>query len=159
MGISPSHEKYQYVPHCSIINYNFCMPSAYTTYIQPFQNLLFDFTICYFLFYKNSYTAALGVTVGVGCLLLVLNMLIFAGIYYQRERSKRKTRRPRCSNGSTSSSHDSPIDGGGKCSCSLSLIRFTSIFVYLLLSVILVVYLRGTLHCVYPLLFHKSGNF
>lgn len=30
-----------------------------------------------------SYTAALGVTVGVGCLLLVLNMLIFAGIYYQ----------------------------------------------------------------------------
>lgn len=34
----------------------------------------------------SSYSAALGVTVGVGCLLLVLNMLIFAGIYYQRER-------------------------------------------------------------------------
>uniref|UniRef100_A0A182FB66 Uncharacterized protein n=2 Tax=Anopheles albimanus TaxID=7167 RepID=A0A182FB66_ANOAL len=38
-----------------------------------------------------SYTAALGVTVGVGCLLLLLNMLIFAGIYYQRDRTKRKS--------------------------------------------------------------------
>ncbi|XP_021705223.1 neuroligin-1 [Aedes aegypti] len=37
-----------------------------------------------------SYTAALGVTVGVGCLLLLLNMLIFAGIYYQRDRSRRR---------------------------------------------------------------------
>ncbi|XP_057662590.1 neuroligin-4, X-linked-like isoform X1 [Diorhabda carinulata] len=37
-----------------------------------------------------SYTAALGVTVGVGCLLLVLNMLIFAGIYYQRERDRHR---------------------------------------------------------------------
>lgn len=59
----------------------------------------------------SSYTAALGVTVGVGCLLLVLNMLIFAGIYYQRERSRRKTRTTRCNNGSTSG-HGSPIDGG-----------------------------------------------
>ncbi|EAL38837.3 AGAP011916-PA, partial [Anopheles gambiae str. PEST] len=39
----------------------------------------------------RSYTAALGVTVGVGCLLLLLNMLIFAGIYYQRDRTKRKS--------------------------------------------------------------------
>lgn len=39
-----------------------------------------------------SYTAALGVTVGVGCLLLLLNMLIFAGIYYQRGRDRRKDR-------------------------------------------------------------------
>ncbi|XP_039436963.1 neuroligin-3-like isoform X1 [Culex pipiens pallens] len=37
-----------------------------------------------------SYTAALGVTVGVGCLLLLLNVLIFAGIYYQRDRSRRR---------------------------------------------------------------------
>lgn len=37
-----------------------------------------------------SYTAALGVTVGVGCLLLILNMLIFAGIYYQRDRDRRR---------------------------------------------------------------------
>lgn len=39
-----------------------------------------------------SYTAALGVTVGVGCLLLVLNMLIFAGIYYQRDRDRKRRR-------------------------------------------------------------------
>lgn len=61
----------------------------------------------------SSYTAALGVTVGVGCLLLVLNMLIFAGIYYHRERSRRKTRTSRCNNGSMSG-HESPIDGGKK---------------------------------------------
>lgn len=35
-----------------------------------------------------SYTAALGVTVGVGVLLLILNMLIYAGIYYQRDRRR-----------------------------------------------------------------------
>ncbi|CAG9823496.1 unnamed protein product, partial [Phaedon cochleariae] len=42
-----------------------------------------------------SYTAALGVTVGVGCLLLVLNMLIFAGIYYQRERDRKRQHQTR----------------------------------------------------------------
>ncbi|KAF7270908.1 hypothetical protein GWI33_016153 [Rhynchophorus ferrugineus] len=45
-----------------------------------------------------SYTAALGVTVGVGCLLLVLNMLIFAGIYYQRDRDRRRQNRGHHSN-------------------------------------------------------------
>lgn len=40
----------------------------------------------------SSYTAAFGVTVGVGCLLLILNIVIFAGIYYQRERLRRKSR-------------------------------------------------------------------
>ncbi|XP_058054010.1 neuroligin-4, X-linked-like [Anopheles bellator] len=51
-----------------------------------------------------SYTAALGVTVGVGCLLLLLNMLIFAGIYYQRDRTKRK---------SQSSAQAAGVAGGG----------------------------------------------
>lgn len=37
-----------------------------------------------------SYTTALGITVGVGCLLLLLNLVIFAGIYYQRKRRKRR---------------------------------------------------------------------
>lgn len=59
----------------------------------------------------NSYTAALGVTVGVGCLLLVLNMLIFAGIYYQRDRSRKKARRY-CTNGN-GSGHNSPTSGSG----------------------------------------------
>lgn len=39
-----------------------------------------------------SYTAALGVTIGVGCLLLFLNILIFAGIYYHR--GKERQRKP-----------------------------------------------------------------
>lgn len=34
----------------------------------------------------HSYSAALAITIGVGCFLLLLNILIFAGIYYQRVR-------------------------------------------------------------------------
>lgn len=34
----------------------------------------------------QSYTTALTVTIAVGCFLLLLNILIFAGIYYQREK-------------------------------------------------------------------------
>lgn len=37
-----------------------------------------------------STTTALAITVGIGCMLLVLNMLIFAGIYYQRDRDKKR---------------------------------------------------------------------
>lgn len=55
-----------------------------------------------------SYTAALGVTVGVGCLLLVLNMLIFAGIYYQRDRD-RKRRRSASGSVSSSASENIPM--------------------------------------------------
>lgn len=38
----------------------------------------------------QSYTTALTVTIAVGCFLLLLNILIFAGIYHQRDRSKKK---------------------------------------------------------------------
>ena len=51
-----------------------------------------------------SYTAALGVTVGVGCVLLVLNMLLFAGIYYQRDKERR-----RHSNNATTNSNQENI--------------------------------------------------
>ncbi|XP_064213069.1 neuroligin-4, X-linked isoform X1 [Tribolium castaneum] len=51
-----------------------------------------------------SYTAALGVTVGVGCLLLLLNMLIFAGIYYQRDRDRRRQNHVRSSRSNSSPS-------------------------------------------------------
>ncbi|KAK0181937.1 hypothetical protein PV327_000115 [Microctonus hyperodae] len=46
-----------------------------------------------------STTTALGITVGVGCILLVLNMLIFAGIYYQRDRDKKRAAMNCISNG------------------------------------------------------------
>ncbi|XP_051167849.1 neuroligin-4, X-linked-like [Leptopilina boulardi] len=45
-----------------------------------------------------STTTALAITVGVGCILLVLNMLIFAGIYYQRDRDKKRAAMHCCPN-------------------------------------------------------------
>lgn len=57
-----------------------------------------------------SYTTALGITVGIGCLLLILNMLIFAGIYYQRERDRRRRDQDRAYRaGSTPSSETIPM--------------------------------------------------
>lgn len=41
----------------------------------------------------QSYTTALTVTIAVGCFLLLLNILIFAGIYHQRDRSKSKDKK------------------------------------------------------------------
>lgn len=53
-------------------------------FIDENLNILISF------YFQFSYTAALGVTVGIGCFLLVLNMVIFAGIYYQRGRGKKR---------------------------------------------------------------------
>ncbi|XP_068621459.1 neuroligin-4, X-linked-like [Battus philenor] len=61
-----------------------------------------------------SYTVALGVTVGAGCFLLALNVLVFAGIYLQRGRRRNAHRRPRregsCSsrNGTSSPAGEPP---------------------------------------------------
>lgn len=41
----------------------------------------------------QSYTTALTVTIAVGCFLLLLNILIFAGIYHQRDRTKSKQKK------------------------------------------------------------------
>lgn len=37
---------------------------------------------------QNSYSTALSVTIAVGCSLLILNILIFAGVYYQRDKNR-----------------------------------------------------------------------
>lgn len=63
-----------------------------------------------------SYAAALAITIGVGCLLLLLNMIIFAGIYYQKGRDRKHKKRSSRSSSSPSSedipmsvrSHNSP---------------------------------------------------
>ncbi|XP_049870918.1 neuroligin-1-like isoform X2 [Pectinophora gossypiella] len=55
-----------------------------------------------------SYTVALGVTVGAGCFLLALNVLVFAGIYLQRARTRRRPRR----HGSTASRAATPAECG-----------------------------------------------
>ncbi|XP_070388307.1 neuroligin-4, Y-linked-like isoform X2 [Dermacentor albipictus] len=40
---------------------------------------------------QGGYSTALGVTIAVGCSLLILNVLIFAGVYYQRDKAGRAT--------------------------------------------------------------------
>ncbi|CAG4972604.1 unnamed protein product [Parnassius apollo] len=60
-----------------------------------------------------SYTVALGVTVGAGCFLLALNVLVFAGIYLQRGRRRASHRRPRregsCSSRNGTSLNSDPL--------------------------------------------------
>ncbi|GAB6019883.1 Carboxylesterase [Chamberlinius hualienensis] len=38
--------------------------------------------------HQGSYSTALSVTIAVGCSLLILNVLIFAGVYYQRDKNR-----------------------------------------------------------------------
>ncbi|KAL3283131.1 hypothetical protein HHI36_006287 [Cryptolaemus montrouzieri] len=54
----------------------------------------------------QSYTTALTVTIGVGCFLLLLNILIFAGIYHHRDRGRKekKKKEEQAESGSCSSS-------------------------------------------------------
>ncbi|XP_067118597.1 neuroligin-4, X-linked-like isoform X1 [Centruroides vittatus] len=40
---------------------------------------------------QGAYSTALSVTIAIGCSLLVLNVLIFAGVYYQRDKNKLDT--------------------------------------------------------------------
>lgn len=60
----------------------------------------------------QSYTTALTVTIAVGCFLLLLNILIFAGIYHQRDRgkSKKKKKEELAEAGSCSSSSGEGYD-------------------------------------------------
>lgn len=38
--------------------------------------------------HQSTYSTALSVTIAVGCSLLILNILIFAGVYYQRDKNR-----------------------------------------------------------------------
>ncbi|CAB3256114.1 unnamed protein product [Arctia plantaginis] len=42
-----------------------------------------------------AYSTALSVTIAIGCSLLILNVLIFAGVYYQRDKSRSRTKQTR----------------------------------------------------------------
>ncbi|KAL4706109.1 hypothetical protein ACJJTC_017889 [Scirpophaga incertulas] len=42
-----------------------------------------------------AYSTALSVTIAIGCSLLILNVLIFAGVYYQRDKSRSRGKQPR----------------------------------------------------------------
>ena len=41
----------------------------------------------------TTYSTALSVTIAIGCSLLVLNVLIFAGVYYQRDKQRMEGKR------------------------------------------------------------------
>lgn len=58
-------------------------PAADTVRPANSQNLLRKLASSHY----QSYTTALTVTIAVGCFLLLLNILIFAGIYHQRDRA------------------------------------------------------------------------
>lgn len=63
----------------------------------------------------QSYTTALTVTIAVGCFLLLLNILIFAGIYHQRDRGNKKKKKQKelLETGSCSSSSGENYDKQG----------------------------------------------
>ncbi|XP_053601645.1 neuroligin-4, Y-linked-like isoform X2 [Plodia interpunctella] len=42
-----------------------------------------------------AYSTALSVTIAIGCSLLILNVLIFAGVYYQRDKSRSRSKQTR----------------------------------------------------------------
>ncbi|CAH0404740.1 unnamed protein product [Chilo suppressalis] len=65
-----------------------CPPNATATPVQPDDALLRRLASSHY----QSYTAALTVTIAVGCFLLLLNVLIFAGIYHQRGSRPRRSK-------------------------------------------------------------------
>lgn len=69
-----------------------CPPNATSTTLESrpnSNNLLRKLASSHY----QSYTTALTVTIAVGCFLLLLNVLIFAGIYHQRDRSSNEKRK------------------------------------------------------------------
>ncbi|CAH0726626.1 unnamed protein product, partial [Brenthis ino] len=85
-----------------------CPPNATTTPMQPDDALLRRLASSHY----QSYTAALTVTIAVGCFLLLLNVLIFAGIYHQRGSRPRRCKDDLAEAGSSSSSdnYDGKLD-------------------------------------------------
>lgn len=71
----------------------------------------------------QSYATALTVTVTVGCLLLLLNVLIFAGIYYQREKQVNDSLKKDVLTENTTNSVSESDGGGGHKTASCSSIH------------------------------------
>lgn len=41
---------------------------------------------------SGNYSTALSLTIAIGCSLLILNVLVFAGIFYQKDRNRLETK-------------------------------------------------------------------
>ena len=76
----------------------------------------------------SSYSTALSVTIAIGTSLLILNILIFAAVYYQRDRNKMGSRYSlsRDHSASHSSGHPTPTHPSGPASTLSSGISLTS---------------------------------
>lgn len=85
-----------------------CPPNTTVVPLQPDDALLRRLASSHY----QSYTAALTVTIAVGCFLLLLNVLIFAGIYHQRGSRSRRSKDDLGEAGSSSSSenYDGKLD-------------------------------------------------
>ncbi|XP_059059300.1 neuroligin-1 [Achroia grisella] len=85
-----------------------CPPNTTATPVQADDALLRRLASSHY----QSYTAALTVTIAVGCFLLLLNVLIFAGIYHQRGTRPRRSKDDLAEAGSSSSSdnYDGKLD-------------------------------------------------
>ncbi|KPI93882.1 Neuroligin-1 [Papilio xuthus] len=85
-----------------------CPPNATVAPVHPDDALLRRLASSHY----QSYTAALTVTIAVGCFLLLLNVLIFAGIYHQRGSRPRRSKDDLGEAGSSSSSdnYDGKLD-------------------------------------------------
>lgn len=77
-----------------------CPPNATTAFNVKSNNNLFRKLASS---HYQSYTTALSVTIGVGCCLLLLNIIIFVGIYHQRDRGKKKKKEEEIGSCSSSS--------------------------------------------------------
>ncbi|XP_037075291.1 LOW QUALITY PROTEIN: neuroligin-2-like [Pollicipes pollicipes] len=64
----------------------------------------------------SAYSTALSVTVAIGCSLLVLNILILAGVYYQREKGRAEARKRTDENGRACGSRAGSAASGDTCS-------------------------------------------
>lgn len=81
----------QQAPTTTAINLPECEPNnTIQEDVEPQKSSIEEEEESLFQIHYESYNTALGVTVGVGCVLLLLNMLIFAGIFYRRDRKKRR---------------------------------------------------------------------
>ncbi|XP_022126293.2 neuroligin-4, Y-linked isoform X1 [Pieris rapae] len=71
-----------------------CVPMAPSKDLQPFNSSDNSLASLEAAGYA-AYSTALSVTIAIGCSLLILNVLIFAGVYYQRDKSRSRGKQQR----------------------------------------------------------------
>lgn len=70
-----------------------------------------------------AYSTALSVTIAIGCSLLILNVLIFAGVYYQRDKSRHHHHHHHSHEGSAGSVNSNGSSNNGTASYSTNTLK------------------------------------